>query len=433
MDDGTFAGFIHQTGCADLYADRLKRFDFRSLGIIESDVERTHVSDLIFEFALDRVSVFFRIHFDDFHRRAFGEGFVAKFDYDSCAVLVRRLEAARRQVKYLRLFNELLFGEFFAFSQLFAFGCGYFFSRLFCHFLRNNFLSRSFYFFYLSLFQLLYNVSNQRRIFGGLFDRFFSRFLCSGFFLCEFLFYRFLSGGFRLFGSFLFDRGFFLDHGSFGTVIVDDGLSSFCDQSAVNRFFCYFSSFLFGFLGLFLRLFFEIGFFRVAFFESLVFEVCLFGFAFGGFCFFFEVSVFRGFGFFAGLFDSFLIFGNSFCLFGFAFDCFCILFEVCVGRSLFRLFDSLCGLFCFCKSFFLAGGRSLDVFCDFLVDDLGLGRDYLFAGLGQIFRKYGISACSHDGEHHYEYQDESQYASPACGSIQLTHTAFLSINSKRNN
>ena len=79
------------------------------------------------------------------------------------------------------------------------------------------------------------------------------------------------------------------------------------------------------------------------------------------------------------------------------------------------------------RSGFFSRGRSLDVFCDLRNSGLGLGNGYFFVGFDQIFRKYGISAGPHGGDHHYEDQNECEYTSPACGSIQCSHTAFLSL------
>ena len=77
--------------------------------------------------------------------------------------------------------------------------------------------------------------------------------------------------------------------------------------------------------------------------------------------------------------------------------------------------------------FFFSRRRSLDVFCDLRNIGLGLGDGYFFAGFGQIVREYRVSAGPHSGDHHHEHQNESQYTSPACGSIQCSHTAFLSL------
>ena len=225
----------------------------------------------------------------------------------------------------------------------------------------------------LTFFELLQNVSNQR-----CFCRFFGRSL-----FC------------RLFDFFNRFSGLFFRR-SFGTVIFFDDLRSFCDQSIFRFVFLIFCfdkfSVLFGF------------------FAFLAFRFDKFSVLFGLFAFF---CLFDSLG---GLFGLFVFY----CFFDSFFSCLFYSFDVHV--AFFCLFDRFGDRF-----FFRAGGRTLDVFCDFRGNGLRLGHDDLFPGFGQVFRKDGIAGCSHDGEHHHEYQDESQYASPACGSIQLSHTAFLSL------
>ena len=194
-------------------------------------------------------------------------------------------------------------------------------------------------------------------------------------------------------------------------VIFFDDLGGFLDQGRLGRFF-----FLGGLFFGFFRFFGLFGFFSL--FEFFAF-FCFCGFG-RLFAFLFLFSSF------GGLFSRFAFF----CLF-YSFG----LLEFFAFFSLFDCFGGLLGFFAFfcfenrlCDLFSLfAGGRSLDVFCDFRDDGLRLGNDDFLAGLDQIFRKYGISACPHDREHHHEDQDESKYASPASGSIHLSHTAFLSL------
>ena len=98
MNDRTVTGLIHQTRCADLNADRQERIDRITISIIESNIECTHVSDFIRNLTFDCFSIILRVHLDDFHHRAFGEGILAVVDNDSCAVLDRRLKLTGRQI-----------------------------------------------------------------------------------------------------------------------------------------------------------------------------------------------------------------------------------------------------------------------------------------------------------------------------------------------
>ena len=226
--------------------------------------------------------------------------------------------------------------------------------------------------------------------------------------------------------------------GSCGNHVVFDDLRSFLDQSFFCRRVCFFGRFRFfcfcrfgGFFALF-------GLFnRLSGFLALFRLFCRLGgfFAFFGlFCRLFSgflafLSLFRRLG---GFFAFLAFFDELGCLFGFlTFLDFC--------RFSFDSFFGLFALFSFClepldqfggfRGFFvlLTGRRSLDVFRDLRGDGLWLGCDYRFAGLILALRKDGVSAAPHRREQHCEHQNERQYASPIRGSIQLSHTAFLSI------
>ena len=325
------------------------------------------------------------------------------------------------------LFGDFLDGLFLTLDQsFFAFA-----------FDRFSDLSGRLFFDGLAFFQLIQNIRNQRR-----FCRFFGRSLFCGLFdfreFCRrLLAFSRLGGFFRGFLAFsrfgrlfrCFFSGFSFFCGSLGPVVIHDDLGSFCDQSLFLRDVDHFGRFLFlaffalfRFFGNFCGLFAFFCFFCL--FDSFGRLFALFC-LFDGFSSFFRLgSLFGFFAFFRCFFGFCGLFGHVafFRLFGSFFlrNRFLFRFGVC-------LYGFLLGSF---GNYFLAGRRALDVFCDLRGNGLSLSFDHLFAGFDQVFRKDGIARCSHDGEHHHEYQDEGQYASPASGSIQLTHTAFLSINTK---
>ena len=403
VNDGALAGLVHQAGCADLYADRLKRVYFRSFGIIESDVERTHVSDLICDLALDGLSVIFRIHFDDFHRRTFGEGLITKFDDDSCAVLDRGLELTGSQINNFRFFFRLFLHRqsglgvdqrsCFRIDDVTGFRVYQRFGFAFALFALNNrlslhrFLGGGFHLGFDASQEFLHNRTSRRFFCGcfGFFDgfgRFFGRLLCG--------FFRRLLG----FG------GFFalLGGGSVGSVVIDDRLGCFLDEGQIFILdLC--RIFRFGFLCLFGRLCFRFGFLGRIFARS-------------GFCFCFALRGSLGL---CRILSCLALFGECPC---FGFVCRCGFF----GR-----FDRLS--FCLLRRSCLLGfDRLRDLFglslCRLGCD--GLLCDGCFVLTHQVFSEYGVPAASQNGEGHDEHERESENASPAGSSIQLTHTAFLS-------
>ena len=111
-------------------------------------------------------------------------------------------------------------------------------------------------------------------------------------------------------------------------------------------------------------------------------------------------------------------FGGFFCLFD-RVSRFCRL-SCLLGR---------CGLLGFdCFGDLLGIGFLGDVDDDFLrVIRLRLGDRCLRDGFDEVFSEYGEAAALHDGEHHQCHKRERHDASPALGTIQLTHTAFLSL------
>ena len=173
------------------------------------------------------------------------------------------------------------------------------------------------------------------------------------------------------------------------------------------------------FCGIFFSGFFRRGFFGDRFIRRFCLcfcfsRGCFFRRFFFLFCRFFDGLFFRRFRFsgrFSGLFSLFL---HRFCFFSRFLRHF---FRKCFGLVRF----GFCRLFRACDRFRLLF-RCGDLFLS------GRSLDQFLLGFGQIFiRINGPSACSRNGEQHREYQDESQYASPTGGSIQLSHTAFLSL------